>query len=401
MEIDTRIVFFLTKGCTHKMEKRKVDNNRIAIFLGGYLPAKKYGGPVTSISNLVDNLGDKFEFYIISNDHDLDDFTRLPGIHDGWNQVGKARVLYLNEKDFSYTKFKEVLKSIEPTCVYLSSVFYYQMNMHAVRAAKNLGIKIIWATRGELSENAIKQGAWKKRPYLIGLRNIGFFDKITFQATSKEEYENIHRVIGTNNVVLLPNMPPLPNYKENVCKRINCVKVLTMSRIVSNKNTLYSIKLVNSVKSDIQFDIYGPIEDPQYWEQCDKEITKAPPNVKICYKGIIAPDAAKDVFLDYDCFLLPTKFENYGQAIAEALMHDCIPIISLGTTPWDDVNDYKAGFAVKIGEDKEYIDCIENIAGMDTEQYIRCIRNVRIYVSKKMDTEETRRRYLQLFTDVE
>ena len=75
-------------------------NKAIAIFLGGYLPAKKYGGPVTSISNLVENMGDEWDFYIISNDHEFNENRRLPGIQEGWNHVGKAKVLYISENKY-------------------------------------------------------------------------------------------------------------------------------------------------------------------------------------------------------------------------------------------------------------------------------------------------------------
>lgn len=67
----------------------------VAIFIEGYLPAKKYGGPVTSLANIVDNLGEEYRICIISNNHDLDETEVLPGIQSGWNKVGNAQVVYL------------------------------------------------------------------------------------------------------------------------------------------------------------------------------------------------------------------------------------------------------------------------------------------------------------------
>ena len=42
----------------------------ILCFVDHYLPGYKAGGPIQSIVNLVENLGDEFEFYIICNDRD-------------------------------------------------------------------------------------------------------------------------------------------------------------------------------------------------------------------------------------------------------------------------------------------------------------------------------------------
>ena len=37
---------------------------KILVFIGGYLPGYKYGGALRSLVNLVNLLGDEFEFYI-------------------------------------------------------------------------------------------------------------------------------------------------------------------------------------------------------------------------------------------------------------------------------------------------------------------------------------------------
>ncbi|MBR4731246.1 MAG: hypothetical protein IK081_00600, partial [Lachnospiraceae bacterium] len=71
---------------------------KIMIFIGGYLPGKKYGGPVTSISNFADYLGDEYEIRIVCNNHDLKETAPYKNISEGWNQVGKANVLYLEDK---------------------------------------------------------------------------------------------------------------------------------------------------------------------------------------------------------------------------------------------------------------------------------------------------------------
>src|SRR3546814_13762415 len=43
----------------------------VAVFLRGYLPGYRSGGPLQSIANLVSRLGDEFDFRIITADRDL------------------------------------------------------------------------------------------------------------------------------------------------------------------------------------------------------------------------------------------------------------------------------------------------------------------------------------------
>ena len=111
---------------------------KILIFIGGYLPAKKYGGPVTSIVNLVDNLSFRFEFFIVSNNHEFGEKEPLADIHDGWNSVGNAQVLYLPEEKYSYREFSKIIKEIKPNFVYISSIFYYKMNFPVILSSKKI-----------------------------------------------------------------------------------------------------------------------------------------------------------------------------------------------------------------------------------------------------------------------
>ena len=53
---------------------------RILTLVGHYPPAYKAGGPLRSVSNLVECLGDDLEFWVLTRDRDLGDAVPLPGI---------------------------------------------------------------------------------------------------------------------------------------------------------------------------------------------------------------------------------------------------------------------------------------------------------------------------------
>ena len=68
---------------------------KILIMYSGYKPAKTYGGPVNSISNIIQALGKRYDFYVIASNHELKSIKRLQGIKYGWNRIEDANVKYL------------------------------------------------------------------------------------------------------------------------------------------------------------------------------------------------------------------------------------------------------------------------------------------------------------------
>lgn len=66
--------------------------------MGYYLPGFKSGGPVRSLSNMVDHLADSAEFYIVTRDKDLGDSRPYESIDgaENWVEVGEAKVFYVS-----------------------------------------------------------------------------------------------------------------------------------------------------------------------------------------------------------------------------------------------------------------------------------------------------------------
>ena len=373
----------------------------VAIFIGGYLPAIKYGGPVTSIANLVDNLGDTIEFYIITHDHDMGSQTKLADIHDGWNTVGKAKVLYIPEKSFCKSRFKDILKEIRADIVYLSSVFYYSMNFPAIIAAKSLKIPVILAPRGELCEGALTIGKKKKLSFLYLERVSHIFDHVSFHVTSEEESKALKKYlnISLDRIFSIPNMPSSTIKRDKPEKKERYLKAVFISRIVKKKNLLFAIKQIKKCQSDVVFYIYGPIEDNEYWEQCLNEMKNTPENVNVIYKGILDPGDSQFVFNNNDVFVFPTLSENYGHVIAEAITSLCPVIISKSTTPWDDIEG-NGSFVIDLADKDRWTKTIDMLSLMSESEYRQQIEKLAIYVEKKFNINAHRKQYVEMFDSV-
>ena len=96
---------------------------KVMFFYSGYLPGEKYGGPVSSLFNLTELLGDVCELYLVCTNHDLHDKTPYKNIEPGWNQVGKVSVMYLPDEEMTSRRYDQLLEEVKPDLLYSSSIF--------------------------------------------------------------------------------------------------------------------------------------------------------------------------------------------------------------------------------------------------------------------------------------
>lgn len=323
----------------------------IIIFIGGYLPGKKYGGPVSSVENFINQFHDIYDIRVICSDHDFMEKEKYRGIKDGWNQVGFAKVFYINEKDYNKNKFLEIIDEFKNDIAlfYLSGIYYIKMNYAAIQLARNLKIPVLLAPRGDLMKNSIamksKFKMIKKFSFLSFCKMFQLFRGVYFQSTSDEETFGLYHYLGISNkyIYQIPNMPITKRVKSNYEKKKGELKIVFISRLMVKKNPLFALEAVKNIndKYIVHFDLYGPKEDEKYWLQCNSlidNINHSNKNIRVSYKGALNPQDAKYIYDNYDCFLFPTFSENYGHVIVESFFSGCPVILSKGTTPFDDCN---------------------------------------------------------------
>ena len=116
------------------------------------------------------------------------------------------------------------------------------------------------------------------------------------------------------------------------------LKLVFISRITPIKNLLFLLSILRNCSNKIQFDIYGPISDINYWKKCTDLISKMPPNIKVSYLKEIHADLVSETFSKYHLFALPTLGENFGHVIIESLFAGT-PVVLSDKTPWESSND--------------------------------------------------------------
>lgn len=372
----------------------------ILIIMSGFFPGKKFGGPPVSIDNFCTLLKQDCNCHIITHNHDMGETQPYSGISKGWNNRENAKVLYLSDKEYNYHSFAKIIQEIKPNCIYLQGLFQ-ECIFPCLWIAKKKNIKVILAPRGELCSGSFHK-RYKKIPYIFLLKLFRLLEKVSFQSTSEDETNGIMRYLSVNpeRIHYLSNIPSLPQKKyPNREKHSGVGRFVFISRIHPKKNLLQAINTLKETYGSSIFDIYGPIEDKDYWDQCNQLINNLPSNIKVSYKGVIDHTEIHNTFSQYDAFIFPTLSENYGHVIAECLLSECIPIIS-DQTPWTDINEANAGWAIPLNNQDAYYSAVQSIINLNEEEIQLKRNSIRNYLNDKLQLERLRDEYLEVFQSV-
>ena len=113
------------------------------------------------------------------------------------------------------------------------------------------------------------------------------------------------------------------------------LRCVVVSRITKIKNLIFLVHVFSKIDFPCILDIYGPVEDKNYFSTLFDSVGELPKNVKFEYKGHLESSRVSEVISLYDLFLFPTFGENFGHVVFEALSAGT-PIIISPNTPWDE-----------------------------------------------------------------
>ena len=326
-------------------------------------------------------------FSIVTLNHDLGDKEPYPDVTARvWSEVGSARVMYVDSSDMTLRFVQRLLENGQYDVVYLNSFFSPRFSiipMLAHRFSRTTST-LLMAPRGEFSSGALELKSFKKRMFISIGKLVGLFKGVKFHASTIMEAEDIWRAIGSEYKVEIakdlpdlsvPEIPKIVNSCEN---RKSILKVCFISRIVPKKNLDYAIKVLKQCQGEIEFSIYGSKEDEDYWKLCEGLLSELPDNISSSYCGTLHPSMVKKALLSYDTFLFPTRGENFGHVIAEALLSGVFPLIS-DQTPWRQVEELNIGRTIRLTNMQGFVEELERFCSLSvSERY-----NIKLDVQKK------------------
>lgn len=337
---------------------------KILILMGRYLPGHKDGGPLRTIINVTEALGDEYDFHIACLDRDHGDTEAYPDIvYDEWNTVGKAKVWYV-KGGFTRALIKILVAQVD--LVYVCGFYddYGYKTLWLNRFNRLHGKPVVVASMGTFSEGALSQKSFKKKVFISLCKLLGLFKKITWSVTSALEREQVYKNIGKKaKCVIAEDLPRncIPPQKERTKGEL---KIAFLSRICAHKNLDFAIRAIAEMKERVVLNIYGPIQESAYWENCQNLLK----NVSFAWKywGDVPSEAVQERLAENDVFIFPSKGENYGHVVFEALSVGCIPVIS-DRTPWTELEKKNCGFICPLNV-KDFAVILNRISDMTFEE---------------------------------
>lgn len=378
---------------------------RIVVFVQRYLPGYRAGGPIRTLSNMVERLGDDFEFSVVTLDRDLGDSVPYPDVPtEQWIQVGKARVYYVRRGSFSLRDVARIVKEADPDCIYLNGFLdpvFTQRVLWARRFGLLKRVRVVLAPRGEFSAGALAIKSLKKNIYFSFVRLAGICDGLVWQASSVLERDDILKrldFVKVRDVLIARNLAPPPRVEVKALggRKSSALQVAFLGRISPMKNLDFALRVLAGVSVPVHFAVYGPMESVSYWKDCQEIIRSLPTNVEVSVKGRIAPEAVVEVLSEHDLFLFPTRGENYGHVIHEALAAG-LPVLISDRTPWTSVQAEGVGWAFPLDAPKKFTEKIEEVALWGDDAFLEARERARGFAARVAGDEDVVEQNRSLF----
>lgn len=379
-------------------------NKNILILTDWYSPAYKAGGPITSIKNLVHEIHSSVEIEIITSAYDLNETSPLNIPLNTWHSTAEARILYLTHEHLNYKYISALLKEKNYDAVYFNSLFSVPFTLGPLWFYKfqHQKPKLVLAPRGMLGAGALSIKPLKKSFFLAISKAIGLYKSIHWHATAEEEKQEIAQHFKPFSIAVIPNIAKSSSLTWDTIasqKRSTAhVRFLFCSRISPKKNLLSVLQYFQHIKSPYTLSIVGPSDDIEYAKLCTDYVAEHKLN-HIHFLGEKRPDELESIYLNHDVFILPTRHENFGHVIIEAMLHGC-PVILSDQTPWRNLQEKNIGWDLPLEHESAFIKAIETCISMPREHYLNMSKAAHEFALENTQTKALKQAYLDLFTRV-
>ncbi|MBA3551236.1 glycosyltransferase family 4 protein [Patescibacteria group bacterium] len=376
---------------------------KVLVFIDWYLPGYKAGGPIQSVSNMVSHLKDEFEFSIITRDTDYCETISYPNVvSDKWNLLEDgSRVFYFSKENLTRYSIAELLQKEEYDFVYLNGIFSKFFTLWPLFLMRKRKDKtVIIAVRGMFADSALNVKKVKKKMFLFIIKASRIFYNVIFHVTNENERKEVERVLGNRmHIMMAGNLAGKSSSSINKVRSKSSgeVRFINIARIAPEKNLLFALEILKGVKGKVFFDFYGPLYNETYWDKCREAIKQLPSNIKAEYKGSIDPSKVSDLLTNYHFMFMPTRGENFGHIILQSFTAG-LPVIISDKTPWTDLKEMKAGWAIPLEGSEIFVKVIEHCVEMDEHLFAKISNSAFVYGAKYVSDEKTLLQNRKLFS---
>ncbi|UXH77637.1 glycosyltransferase family 4 protein [Roseateles amylovorans] len=345
----------------------------VLIFVPNYFPGYMSGGIARTVLNTVEWLGDEFSFLIVTRDRDLGSDQPYDLPRGKWVPMGRSHVRYLAPDELGLSALADLVNGTPHDILHLNSFFdpiFTIKLLLLMRLGRIQPRRVVMSPRGEFVEGPLRIKYPKKKLYIELSRLAGFYGRnMRWHASSPHEAQGIVKAMRlpgerVRSAIDLPIRDAAAFASESPPQ--SRLRVVFLSRLTREKNLDGALRILQRVRSEIDFDIIGPQEDPAYWSECDALLKQLPLQVHARYLGPVAPEEVFQCLAGYDVFLFPSHGENYGHVIAESIAVGTRVLISQNT-PWRDLATDGVGWDLALADPDAFARVLDELADQPPE----------------------------------
>ena len=212
--------------------------------------------------------------------------------------------------------------------------------------------KLVVSPHGTMSAWALSRSRLNKwlAWHILGQKQI-LQHAALFHATSRHEVQDIRAAGYKGPIALVPygiTLPPLDKSNKVLGGKRT---LLYLSRIHPGKGIDVLLQVWLRIAGrfpDWQLHVVGPLSNAYAREM--QQLARELDLPRVEFLGERRGDAKRACFQSAELFVLPSRSESFGFAIAEALAHG-LPVITTEGTPWEDLLTRDCGWYCQAGID--------------------------------------------------
>lgn len=315
-----------------------------------FAPAYRIGGPVRSLEGLLGELSRiGVEVRVLTTDSNGDTRLDMPR---GWTAWKGVPVRYMPRvlppslaPGLGVVAYREARRA---DVVHVTGLFSVA-SMQGLVAGISAGRPVVLSPRGVLQAEALKFGRSAQKMALLRALSPLLARVSLFHATSDEEAHSVQHVLGPSApVVVIPNGTPIAPVSIVQARRARQPErprigfVGRLHPIKALERLIDACALLRDRGNDFELCIAGPAPDPRYRQSLVERVEHVGLAERTSFEGEVLGERKDDFYASLRVFVLPSRSENFGNVVVEALAFRT-PVVASRGTPWRHLEAVGAG----------------------------------------------------------
>ena len=232
----------------------------------------------------------------------------------------------------------------------------------ASQISSKYNIPLVVAIRGSLYPWSLSQGKLQKQIAWRLFQEKMLQKSMIIHTTEKNELLAVKELGINTHTEIIPNGVEFSEF-DNMRDKQTSKKILNLKQ---NKKYIFFISrlhpkkglefLINAwvklatIYKDWDLLIVGPEYDKEYIENIKDVIKKENLEDRVVFTDMLEGEKRVAAFGASDLFVLPSHTENFGIAIAEAMVAQ-LPVVTTKGTPWQEIEENDAGWWVELTQE--------------------------------------------------